>query len=92
MISTAAMIRIGKVYKNYMVDLRPVNQKLVLRSIRIIREISGASEQDAETAFYASGKRPKTAIVMLLRGTDRTEAEKLLETAEGHISRVPGIG
>jgi N-acetylmuramic acid 6-phosphate etherase len=91
MISTAAMIRIGKVYKNYMVDLRPVNQKLVRRSIRIIREISGALEKDAEEAFYASGKRPKIAIVMLLTGTDRPEAEKLLETAEGHITRIPGI-
>jgi N-acetylmuramic acid 6-phosphate etherase len=85
------MIRIGKVYKNYMVDLRPVNQKLVRRSIRIIREISGALEKDAEEAFYASGKRPKIAIVMLLTGTDRPAAEKLLETAEGHITRIPGI-
>jgi N-acetylmuramic acid 6-phosphate etherase len=91
MISTAAMIRLGKVYKNYMVDLRPVNQKLVLRSIRIIREISGASEKEAEAAFFASQKRPKVAIVMLLTGTDRAGAEKLLETAEGHIARIPGI-
>ncbi|MDR1930357.1 MAG: N-acetylmuramic acid 6-phosphate etherase [Treponema sp.] len=92
MISTTAMIRLGKVYKNYMVDLRPVNQKLIRRSIRIIREISGAEEEEAERAFYASFKRPKTAIVMLLTGTGREEAEKLLETAGGHIARVPGLG
>jgi N-acetylmuramic acid 6-phosphate etherase len=91
MISTATMVRLGKVYKNYMVDLRPVNQKLILRSIRIIREISGASEQEAEAAFYASQKRPKIAIVMLLTGTDSAGAEKLLEKAEGHITRIPRI-
>jgi N-acetylmuramic acid 6-phosphate etherase len=91
MISTAAMIRIGKVYNNYMVDLRPVNKKLILRSIRLIMEISGADRPAAEEAFYASGKRPKTAIVMLLAGTDPGGAEELLKKAEGHISRIPVI-
>jgi N-acetylmuramic acid 6-phosphate etherase len=91
MISTAVMIRIGKVYKNYMVDLRPVNQKLIRRSIKIIREITGVPEWDAEAAFYASGKRPKTAIVMILMGIGRDAAERLLEDADGRIARIPGI-
>jgi N-acetylmuramic acid 6-phosphate etherase len=86
MLTTAAMIRIGKVYKNLMVDLKPVNHKLVLRSIRLIREVTGCTEQEARESFEASGKRPKTAIVMVLLKKDRNEAEKLLKEADGHIS------
>jgi N-acetylmuramic acid 6-phosphate etherase len=91
MISTAAMIRLGKVYKNYMVDLRPVNQKLIRRSIGIIRDLTGALEREAEEAFYASRKSPKTAMVMILLDTDREEAEALLEKAGGRIAAIPGI-
>jgi N-acetylmuramic acid 6-phosphate etherase len=88
MLSTASMIRIGKVYKNLMVDLRPVNQKLILRSIRLIREVTGCPQKQAEAAFAASGKNPKTAIVMVLLRTDRERAEILLKEADGHISLV----
>jgi len=86
MLSTAAMIRMGKVYKNLMVDLKPVNHKLVLRSIRLIREVTGCTEEEAREKFDLSGKRPKTAIVMILLKKDRDEAEKLLRDADGHIS------
>jgi N-acetylmuramic acid 6-phosphate etherase len=86
MLSTAAMIRMGKVYKNLMVDLKPVNHKLVLRSIRLIREVTGCTPEEARESFDASGKRPKTAIVMVLLKKNRDEAEKLLRDADGHIS------
>jgi len=86
MLSTAAMIRMGKVYKNLMVDLKPVNHKLVLRSIRLIREVTGCTEEEAREGFEASGKRPKTAIVMVLLKKDRDDAEKMLSEADGHIS------
>ena len=86
MLSTAAMIRMGKVYKNLMVDLKPVNHKLVLRSIRLIREVTGCTEEEAREKFDASGKRPKTAIVMVLLKKDRNEVEKMLKEADGHIS------
>jgi N-acetylmuramic acid 6-phosphate etherase len=69
-----------------MVDLRPVNQKLILRSIRLIREVTGCSPEQAENAFAESGKNPKTAIVMVLLGTDKGRAETLLQEAGGHIS------
>ena len=91
MISTAAMIRIGKVYKNLMVDLTPVNHKLVLRSIRLIREVTGCPKEAAEEAFKASGNKPKIAIVMVLLGIDRDTAEKKLAAADGHISKVAGV-
>ena len=88
MLSTASMIRMGKVYKNLMVDLSPVNHKLILRSIRLIREVSGCSEEQAREALEASQKRPKTAIVMVLLGVDREQALRLLEEANGHISSI----
>ncbi|MDR0312161.1 MAG: N-acetylmuramic acid 6-phosphate etherase [Treponema sp.] len=90
MLTTAAMIRLGKVYKNLMVDLKPVNHKLVLRSIRLIREVTGCDEDKAREAFSASGKNPKAAIVMVLLKTDRVNAEELLEKANRHISAVLG--
>jgi N-acetylmuramic acid 6-phosphate etherase len=85
MISTAAMIRLGKVYNNLMVDLRPVNSKLVRRSVRLIRIAAGCDETAAERAFEASGRKPKTAIVMALLGCARQEAETLLARHEGRI-------
>lgn len=88
MLSTAAMIRIGKVYKNLMVDLRPVNHKLVLRSIRLIQNVTGCPEEKARIAFEASQKEPKVAIVMVLLGVEREQALQLLQKADGHISSI----
>jgi N-acetylmuramic acid 6-phosphate etherase len=88
MLSTIVMIRLGKVYNNFMVDLKPTNHKLVLRSIRLIQEISGCSPEEAERVFWASEKQPKTAIVMTLLNVNRVEAEKLLAGADGHISAI----
>ena len=85
MITTAAMIRLGKVYNNLMVDLRPVNNKLVIRSKRIIRLATGCSVERAEEAFVASGRKPKTAIVMVLLDVDAGAAESLLEANEGRV-------
>jgi N-acetylmuramic acid 6-phosphate etherase len=91
MISTAAMIRMGKVYKNLMVDLRPVNHKLILRSLRLIREVTGCSEAEAEAAFAASEKQPKLAIVIALLKVDRKKAQELLDKADGHISALDKV-
>lgn len=85
MITTAAMIRMGKVYNNLMVDLRPVNRKLVRRSQRLIRIATGCDEATAARAFEDSGRKPKTAIVMVLLGLSREDAEQLLEQSEGRI-------
>jgi N-acetylmuramic acid 6-phosphate etherase len=88
MLSTAAMIRMGKVYKNLMVDLRPVNNKLLLRSIKLIREVTGCSEEIARGAFEASQKQIKIAIVMVLMDVSMDQARRLLEEADGHISAI----
>ena len=86
MITTASMIRYGKVYKNLMVDLSPVNKKLVERSKRLIRQATGCSREEAARAFDAAGRRPKIAIIMLLVGVDRAEAERLEKAGGGPIA------
>jgi N-acetylmuramic acid 6-phosphate etherase len=85
MLTTTAMIRIGKVYDNLMVDLNPSNGKLLRRSKRIIRMATGADDDRIEAAFAASGGQAKTAIVMILTGTDAGEARRLLNLAEGFV-------
>jgi len=84
------MIRIGKVYKNLMVDLQPINHKLLLRSISLIQQVTGCSEIEAITALNASAKdgdikSAKIAIVMILFSTSREGAIELLEKSNGRI-------
>ncbi len=86
MITTASMIRLGKVYKNLMVDLRPVNEKLIERSKNLVQKATGCGREAAEAAFEASGRKPKIAIIMILLGVDREAAEALALKGEGRIS------
>ncbi len=85
MITTASMIRLGKVYNNLMVDLTPVNNKLVRRSKRLIRLATGCDEEEAARAFEESGRKPKTAIVMVLLDISKEEAERLIGENDGRI-------
>ena len=86
MITTASMIRIGKVYGNLMVDLMPVNRKLIARSKRLIRQATGCSKDEAEAAFLASGGKPKIAILMTILGIGADQAAELIERGEGRLS------
>ena len=88
MITTTAMIRIGKVFNNLMVDLRPVNAKLILRAHRLIREVTGCTEERAIELFELSGSNTKVAITMGLLSVGKIEATELLQQSEGSISRV----
>ncbi|MBE3598436.1 MAG: N-acetylmuramic acid 6-phosphate etherase [Limnochordaceae bacterium] len=85
MISTAAMVRLGKVYENLMVDMRPTNRKLVKRALRAIQQATGAPEEQVAQAFEAAGHEVKTAIVMLLAGVGVDEARALLHQAGGWV-------
>ena len=84
-ITTGAMARAGKVYENLMVDVRPTNQKLVRRAVRLICTISGADEKTAEKLLAVSGKKVKTAIVMHTKKCTRAQAEKLLQKHRGFL-------
>ena len=85
MISTASMIKLGKVYNNLMVDFKPVNSKLIARSKRLIRLATGCSESVAVRVFEESGRQVKTAIVMAKLEISSKEAEKLLEEHTGKV-------
>jgi N-acetylmuramic acid 6-phosphate etherase len=87
MITTAAMIKLGKVFNNLMVDLMPVNNKLVVRSKRLIQIATGCDPKTAAQAFEDSGRRPKVAIVMVILGINRQEAQRLLQANEGRIGQ-----
>ncbi len=91
MITSGAMIRLGKTYGNLMVDLRATNEKLRDRSERILAEVCGVSRAEARELLAQSGGHVKTAIVMQATGTDRVAAEALL-AGEGGVIRhvVPG--
>lgn len=79
MISTAVMIKLGKVYKGYMVDVIPSNKKLRNRALKIVQEITGCRIEEAASFLDNSGGNAKTAILMYLKGLSLQEAKKLLE-------------
>lgn len=85
MISTAAMVQVGKVYENLMVDVRPTNAKLVVRAHRIIRTVTDCSDAEAALALEQAGGSAKTAIVMILAGCDREAAERRLADKGGRV-------
>jgi len=85
MITTAAFVRMGKVYENMMVDLMATSEKLVERSRRTVMTVAGVDYDTAATAIANAGKSVKTAIVMLKLGCPRAEAESRLARAEGFV-------
>jgi N-acetylmuramic acid 6-phosphate etherase len=89
-LTTGAMIRLGKVYGNLMVDLKPWNEKLVDRSERIIMETTGLDRTRAREVIAAAEGRVKTAIVMARRGVSKAEAERLLAEHNGHLRLIVG--
>jgi N-acetylmuramic acid 6-phosphate etherase len=84
-ISVATMVQLGKVYGNRMVDVQPRNRKLVDRSIRLIADLGKVPNVTAKRLLAASGRNPKTAIVMARRNVGRAAARKLLADAGGHL-------
>jgi N-acetylmuramic acid 6-phosphate etherase len=86
MISTAAMIRLGYVYGNLMVNVQPKNSKLADRARRIIAEASGVSYEKAGDLLESAGGGVRTAIVMAKLGLDRASAEARLSQAGGRVS------
>src|SRR5690625_582992 len=84
MISTISMVKIGKVYENLMVDVQATNEKLVDRAKRIIVEATGVPYEEAEQAFNEAGS-VKLAIVMVLSGSSKEEAEQALKKSQGFV-------
>ena len=84
-ITTGAMIRLGKVYGNLMVDLQALSEKLVDRSRRIVMAATGCAREEAERAIEEAGGSVKLAIVMRCTGVDREQAGLYLEESDGFV-------
>ena len=91
MLSTGSMIKIGKTYENFMIDLKAVNEKLKDRAIRIVSQISNVSNSDALAALLKCDWEIKTAIVMLKMNTDAEGARKELRKYGGVLRRLLNV-
>jgi len=86
-ISTAAMVRLGKVFENFMVDLRRGSAKLRDRAVRIVAAAGRVERADAERLLEAAAGEVKTAIVMARTGDDAEPARRRLAAAAGYVRR-----
>jgi len=87
MMTTATMVRLGKVYENMMVDLQLTNRKLVERSKRIVMMATGADYRTAATVLEQAGGHVKTALVMIRAAVSADEARARIARADGFVRR-----
>ena len=87
MLTTGAMIKIGKTYENFMIDLMPTNEKLKDRAIRIVSEIAEVNYTDAFKSLLESNWKVKTSILMLKCHLNENEAEQLLHKNHGVLRK-----
>ncbi|MCI4627119.1 MAG: N-acetylmuramic acid 6-phosphate etherase, partial [Candidatus Magnetoovum sp. WYHC-5] len=87
MLSTTVMIKLGRVYNGYMIDVVPSNKKLKRRSIKIIQEVTGCSDEEAIQLFKKSNGNSKRAILMHLKGVTLERANTLLTQSEGSLRK-----
>ena len=92
MITTTAMVLLGKTYGNLMVDLKPTSSKLVDRARRIIMDMCGVGEQEAASLFSKAGGNLKVAVVMKLGGLSVDESVELLGKSGGSLKKALGSG
>ena len=88
MLSTATMVRLGKVYQNRMVDVQSTNKKLERRALEMVSELGEVSKEIAAELLQESGNHVKTAVVMAKLGINSDGAKKLLEAENGHLGRI----
>jgi N-acetylmuramic acid 6-phosphate etherase len=85
MISTIAMVRLGRTYGNYMVDMRVMNDKLAVRAATMVADITGADLATARRALEQAGNHAKTAVLMIERSLDVDAARALLSRTGGRL-------
>lgn len=85
MLSTGAMIRLGKVYSNLMINMVPTNEKLVGRAVRIVQLATDTDDDVAADLLERAGQRIDVAIVMHEAGVDAEKARELLQQSEGNV-------
>ncbi len=87
MLTTGAMIKIGKTYENFMIDLMPTNEKLKDRAIRIVSQIADVSASQALKTLLLSDWKVKTAIIMLKKNLNKDDANEALKRNCGVLRR-----
>ena len=90
MLSTGAMIRLGKVYGNLMVDVKVSNQKLAERACRLVMRLTDVYEEQARELLASANGEVKSAIVMARLDVKHEEARQLLAQAKGKLREVIG--
>ncbi len=85
MLSTTVMIRLGRVYDNWMIGVALTNRKLQARGLRILMEVSGADVAESTRALRQSGHNLGAALIMLKTGASAQEARGLLRETQGHV-------
>ncbi len=90
MLTTTAMVKLGKVYENMMVDLQLTNKKLVERSKRIVMMATGVDYDTAAAVLERAHGHVKSAIVMIRVGVDLIEAQRRIAAADGFVRRAIG--
>ncbi|PSR22544.1 MAG: N-acetylmuramic acid 6-phosphate etherase [Sulfobacillus acidophilus] len=88
MLSTGAMVGLGKTYRNLMVDMRPTNRKLHDRALRIVMLATETSQEKAQRLLEQAGGEPKVAIAMALLNTDADQARHQLNRVNGVLGRL----
>jgi len=87
-ITTGAMVLNGKTYGNLMIDVRPTNNKLVERAVRLICSVAGTDEKTARELLKNSGRNVKTAVVMHCKKVTPEKAQQLLRAKNGRLKQV----
>jgi N-acetylmuramic acid 6-phosphate etherase len=85
MLSTASMIKMGKVYGNLMVDVQMTNEKLHNRAVNIVKMATGASDEEARAAIKEQNYHTKAAILQIITGLKGIEVKNLLEQHDGYL-------
>lgn len=86
MLTTGSMIKIGKVYKNYMVDMKASNEKLLDRAVRLVTDTTEVDYEEALEVLQKCNFHVKTAIVMITANCDANRAKGLLEQVGGYVA------
>ncbi len=88
MISTSVMVKLGKVYQNWMIDVKASNEKLVERAINMVMTITGVEREQALEALNSSNFSPKHSVVMIIKNATYEEASRLIDENDGKLAGV----
>ena len=87
MLTTASMVQIGKTYKNYMIDVKPTNEKIRKRALEIVKDITNKDEKTALEVLNECDWNVKTAVLMIEKNISKQKAKEILAQNKGVLRR-----